>query len=297
MRSGKAAVDTIAPDSVFHSSCNALFEARVAKVERVSPGFRRVTLQGPDLRRFASTGRDQRIKIMLPNLQGVYPPGFVGLAEPLPERLWRKRWRTLDARERPVLRSYTPVAVRQDAGEVDIDVFLHATAGFASTWALQAGSGDFVMISGPDALSDGDPLYGIQWRPGPAESVLLAGDETTFPALRGIVDDLSPGTQAQLIVEVGDQADLGRFAVLPEDVRLQVAFRGAAAGGTVLRTAVGVWAEANSRRAKAMGASFYAWMATESVQVARMRRDLVTHGFTLDRIHTQGYWHDRPRQP
>ena len=42
------------------------FPVRVARLQRLSPSFLRVTFTGPDMADFASNGFDQRIKVMLP---------------------------------------------------------------------------------------------------------------------------------------------------------------------------------------------------------------------------------------
>lgn len=117
----------------FDASPNALFETRVAAVGRVSPGFVRLTLHGPQLAHFVAHGPDQRIKLLVP--QDRYPEAFAPRAEPVPEREWRATWRELPDAGRPVLRSYTPSAVRTTDHEVDVDVFVHARPGPASRWA------------------------------------------------------------------------------------------------------------------------------------------------------------------
>ncbi|WP_224386201.1 siderophore-interacting protein [Pseudonocardia sp. ICBG1293] len=147
--------------TAFAGSPNVLFAARVLAVGVLSPGFRRIVLGGPALSRFAPHGRDQRIKLLVPPDDGypaVLEPGLV-------EHEWRARLRALPAQIRPVMRSYTPAAVRPDRGEVDLDVFGHARPGPASAWAAAARPGDAVLLSGPDARR-GNPDHGVQWPPG-----------------------------------------------------------------------------------------------------------------------------------
>jgi NADPH-dependent ferric siderophore reductase len=283
-------------ETSFRTSYNALFDGTVKETRHISPGFIRVTVSGPHLKRFAPTGRDQRIKIFLPNESGTYPGSFNQPAEPVTEAEWRAAWRSLDAQLRPVLRSYTPVAVRPAIGEVDLDVYLHGSPGPASLWALNAMPGDRIPISGPDVLSSGDALYGIQWRPGPAKRVLLAGDETAYPAIRGILDSLSPGTTGDVFVEVGEAEDLERFRSLPGGLELHAIPRCAARGGVLLCAAIDEWAASHAAPASALGDSFYAWLTTESSRVAGMRESLIRRGIPRSQVHAQGYWHDRPRR-
>jgi NADPH-dependent ferric siderophore reductase len=290
----------------FQTSTNALFDTRVARVLRLSPGFVRITLTGDGLERFADHGRDQRIKIMVPG--GSYPAVFdaAALHRTVPhgtllhETVWRQRWKDLPPSDRPVLRSYTPSAVRPSVREVDLDFYVHERPGPASSWAVGARSGERLLISGPDTEA-GNPLHGIQWRPGAATRVLLAGDETAYPAIQGVAQHLPPGVSADVILEAGDPADVEWLASSLDGHRVTVCRRrgvsGGLRGGEALRDGVASWAGANGQAAAAAGEGFYAWLATESSQVARARDALHQAGISLTRIHAQGYWNDRLRTP
>ena len=276
----------------FQNSANALFDTRVAQVLRLSPGFVRITLTGPGLERFADHGRDQRIKIMVPG--GPYPSVFDdGL---LHEAVWRQSWRNLPPSDRPVLRSYTPSAVRPASLEVNLDFYVHERPGPASSCAVAARTGDRLLVSGPDVQAD-NPLHGIQWRPGSATRVLLAGDETAYPAIQGIARHLPPGVTAEVILEAGDPADVEWLATSLDGHRVTVCRRGGVRGGAALRDGVAGWAGAHGHAAAAAGEDFYAWLATESSQVAQARDTLHQAGIDLARIHAQGYWNDRLRAP
>ena len=76
----------------------------------------------------------------------------------------------------------------------------------------------------------------------------------------------------------------------PVEVRL----RGGAPGGTVLTAMVGDWLAGHGPAATSAEANFYAWTATESSRIAEVRRLLTEAGIDPERVHTQGYWHDRP---
>ena len=60
--------------------------------------------------------------------------------------------------------------------------------------------------------------------------------------------------------------------------------------------AVRDWAAEHGRSAADAGTGFYAWCATESATVARVRAELVAAGIERSRVHAQGYWHDRARR-
>lgn len=274
----------------FLDSPNALFGATVRTVSRLSPGFTRATLAGPQLAHLVPRGQDQRIKILL--APGAYPPE---LDRPLlPEAEWRRAWRDLPPDRRPVLRSYTVSSARPDAQELDIDFFHHATEGPACAWARRAQPGDRLLVSAPDARRD-TGRHGVQWDPGSAGRVLICGDETAFPAVRGIVRELPTDVAAEVLVEAADPRDA---EWLRDDVgdRLVVVPRASGQrGGDPLVAAVEVWARDNGAAAAAVGDGFYAWCATESQRVARIRSLLGSAGIRPDRVHVQGYWNDRPR--
>jgi NADPH-dependent ferric siderophore reductase len=275
----------------FLQSPNVLFDTVVQGTRRLSPGFVRVTLGDPSLADFAPYEQDQRIKILLPDSDGAYPDGLRGGR---PEHEWRRAWRALPAAERPVMRSYTAHRVRPDQHEIDLDVFIHDPAGPASRWALGASAGDHLLVSGPD-LRRGDPTHGVQWAPGTATTVLLAADETAFPAVDGILRSLGEDVHAHLILEAGDPADLALLQPLPERHRVEVHERGGRAGGDALVDAVERWLRAHGAHVATLGHDFAAWLVTESTRVPLLRAATTAHGINPERVHTQGYWNARPR--
>lgn len=272
-------------------SPNVLFAATLRGAERIAPGFVRLALHGPELERLVPRGLDQRMKLLIS--QGCYP---AELLEPLlPEAEWRRRWRALDPQTRPALRSYTVGAARPERGELDIDVYVHAEPGPASAWSLAARPGDPLLLSAPDARREWG-LHGVQWRPGPAERMLLAGDETAYPAIAGILRSLAPGHRVDVVLEAGDRADVALVEPYLGGASLDVRMRAAGVpGGLPLERGVAAWAAEHGADAAALGERFFAWTATETGRVARIRSLLTAVGIRSDRAHAQGYWNDRPR--
>ncbi|WP_017539659.1 siderophore-interacting protein [Nocardiopsis halophila] len=276
----------------FTASPNVLFDTRVCAVRRPSPGFVRLTLTGPALDRFGPYGLDQRIKILVP------PDGRIpeGLGGGLPsEAEWRARWRALPAPERPLMRSYTVAGVRPGDREVDVDFYLHDHPGPASALAVAARGGERVLLSGPD-VRRGRPGHGIQWDPGPAGHVLIAGDEAAYPAIRGILASLAPSVRAEVVVEAGDPADAAWVARARPGCAPTVVPRAGEEPGAPLQQAIEAWAHGHGAAAAALGADFYAWTAAESTRVARMRDRLRAAGIAPGRIHAQGYWNAKGRR-
>lgn len=274
----------------FLTSPNILFATVVQRVERLSPGFVRVTLAHDSLADFAPYERDQRVKILLPT-DGGYPSTLHG---GLAEYEWRRAWRDLPEDDRPMMRSYTAHRVRPGEREMDLDVFIHEPAGPASQWAIDAEPGTPLLVSGPN-VRRGDPMHGVQWDPGQARAVLLAADETAFPAVHGILASLDESVRATVLLEVGDPADTALLEPLLAGHSAQVHLRRGRPGGVALLAGVERWLDLHGAEAAAAGDDFAAWLVTESSVIPALRAVANRHLIAPERIHTQGYWNARPR--
>jgi len=214
------------------------FAVRLARTERLSESFLRLTFTGEDLDQFAATTLDQRIKFVLPAACGtaVDPTLFDA-----PD--WYATWRSLSDDERPTLRTYTVRAVRPEAKEIDVDVVLHGivpgapaatdcplrslhacvcadAVGPAVRWCATASAGDGLVIIGPNARFEG-PQSGIEWDPpSGAHTYLVAGDETAVPAVSSILESLPAGVRAHVFLEVPTADDVMDLEV-PEGVEVQ----------------------------------------------------------------------------
>lgn len=284
------------------------FHVEVARVQTLSPAFRRVTFTGESLRWFADNGFDQRIKVVLPL------PGC-GLAH-FPEGPdWYAEWRTLPEDRKNPVRTYTVRAVRPHLRELDVDFALHGDGGPASRWAAAACPGQRVVVIGPDSRHTG-PVLGLEWRP-PADAghLLLAGDETAVPAISAIAERLTGEPKATILLEVPQHADMLDLRVAPgvEVTWLPRAGRAARHGELLvpaLRAAVDglvtpaaapvadltdvdvdttlLW-EVPERPAD--GAGLYAWLAGEAGMVKALRRFLVQEiGVDRAAVAFMGYW-------
>lgn len=230
------------------------FPVEVSAVVRISPNFLRITFSGETLDHFAPWGVDQRIKLIFPLPDGSFAD-FGLLADPTPHPShWYAPWKQLPAEERNVLRTYTPSGIRPGERAVDVDILIHNPPGPASLWAQSAEVGDRLGINGPD-IRNGYTGYGIHWNPGPAATLLLAGDETAFPAIANILDSLGEGVDPgsgleELIREWGGRQNPGN-----------------------------------------VNDDLYVRVAGESDAVARIRRYLTKElGIAKERIAFFGYW-------
>ena len=74
-----------------------LFRVRVARIEDITPTFRRFTFTGDDLDRYGDPGFDERLKVVFPSAAA--PLSNVSMGED-----WYEKWRQLPADARPPLR-------------------------------------------------------------------------------------------------------------------------------------------------------------------------------------------------
>lgn len=297
-------------------SATVVARATVSRVERPCPTFARVTFRGDELSEFGTPGKtfDQRIKVLFPPVRGNLPR--------LAAENWYGEWQELAEPDRGALRTYSIRDLRRDTAgtEVVVDFVLHAVPGHtgpASQWASAAAPGDEVLLVGPrSGRFDGG---GIEFEPGAASLVLLAGDETAAPAIARILEDASPDLVGEAFIELPRKAD--RLAVnAPEGVQVHWLGREGAAQGSglvpsVLRSlgmrevvssgtstefeAELVWETPGFSalgepldKASAAGERYY-WIAGESRVVTRLRRHLVRDlGVHRSQVAFMGYWRE-----
>lgn len=232
------------------------FDVTVTAVQDLSPNFRRITFGGYCLRGFGVSGKtlDLRIKLMIPSLDAD------GRTLPLPsfntgDTAWYQEWLAIDPSVRGSMRTYTVRNERLDSvyPEIDVDFVMHVdggavhmTGGPAANWALAAKPGDSVTIIGPNNRAahcvTAETYSGIEWRPGLAHRVLLAGDETAVPAISAILESLSAGITGHAFLEVPEPGDFQDLAT-DADIEITWLARGASLGrsrshGELLKQAV-----------------------------------------------------------
>lgn len=175
-----------------------LEELEVTTVERLSPSFVRVELGSPALAHFGVDGPtyDQRIKLIFPH--GDRPlPSFEGADEG-----WMREWFARPAEERGHMRTYTLREVRGSGVDTRfvVDFVLHEDShGPGSSWAARAQVGDRIVTMCPRA---GAPFGGIEFVPGAATRLLIAGDETAVPAAAAILAQLPHDARGAAYLEV-----------------------------------------------------------------------------------------------
>jgi NADPH-dependent ferric siderophore reductase len=229
------------------------FEVTVTSVQELSPNFRRITFGGYSLRDFGVHGdtMDLRIKLMIPSLAEDGTPLPLPVFE-MSESGWYREWLAMDPAVRGSMRTYTVRRSRLDSvyPEIDVDFVMHfdseGNGGPAANWALNAKPGDAITIIGPNNRAahcvTAEVYSGIEWRPGMAQRVLLAGDETAVPAISAILENLPSYMTGHAFLEVPEAGD---FLDLKTDADVEITWlaRGAAIGrsrphGDMLQEAV-----------------------------------------------------------
>jgi len=293
-----------------------LEEVAAVRVDRISPSFVRVELGGPALADFGVEGPlyDQRVKLVFPAERGL--PSVAGA-----DGTWLATWRQRPVEERGHMRTYTVREVRGSGRDTRlvVDFVLHeadGTAGPGSAWAAAARVGDRVVVLAPRR---GCAFGGIEFVPGAAGRVLVAGDETAVPAAAGILAGLPPHRRGAVFLEVPVTADVQRL-VGPPGVEVVWLPRDGAPLGSLLGPAVLAHLGAGSAieepaevdpdlwetpsysssgepvaTAPAGGSShlddLYAWIAGEAGVVTALRRVLVRElGMDRRQVAFMGYW-------
>jgi NADPH-dependent ferric siderophore reductase len=294
-------------------------------VDRVSPTFVRVTFGGDALREVGNPGRtlDQRIKLIFPSASG----GLPALAD---EAEWYAAWLAIPEDARGSMRTYSirDLLVAED-GETSlvVDFVLHLAAGAtgpASLWASRAAVGDELLVVAPRrGRLDGG---GIEFEPGGAGTVLLAGDETAAPAIARILEELPADARGVAFIEVPVPADRLDVAA-PAGIELRWLPRGEALHGTALIPAVLAYLDERAQVSaediapeehgggagaeqllwetphySGLGEALeveadpdhherYFWIAGESGVVTTLRRHLVRElGIARSQVAFMGYW-------
>ena len=300
------------------------YRARVESVVHLSEHFMRVTFFGEEFSSFGTDKLDQRVKIVFPVAGHGLPD--VGAEDPacIDAGNWYELWRALPDEVRSPFRTYTVRTIEPEARLLAIDFVVHddeeaagtaGTGGPAAAWLRTAAIGDEVIVVGPDARSIHSGI-GIDWHPGSATQLLLAGDETAAPAICSILESLSPECSGHVFIEIPTAADVLPVSA-PLGVEVTWLSREHDRVGALLIPALADWAMANSGivdAAKAprpqeiaeidvdvetlwdspeapQQAGFYAWLAGESAAIKTIRRLLVTqHGIDRKRVAFMGYW-------
>ncbi len=220
--------------------------------ETLSPGFVRLTLGGPELAGFVSTGFDDHVKLILPQA-GQEKPNLPTIVDGRPH---------IEG-VRPTMRDYTPICYDADMHTLQIDFAVH-DGGPAVDWALKAPLGQWVGLAGPRGSMQ--VSTGLDWH-------VLLGDETAMPAIERRLAELPAGMHAIVRVQIADPADQRAWTSLAV---LDCAF-------------VHSLPQAVEQLVLPAGTGFV-WGAGENALMSVLRAPLLSKGVDARHIRLSAYW-------
>lgn len=169
----------------------------VKSAETVSGCFKRIVLNGDELKGFTSRGFDDHIKLFFPANPGdvIVPPTATedGIA-------WGEG-------PRPVNREYTPLHFDAQTRELTLDFYIH-DGGVASEWANNAKPGDKLIIGGPRGSLIIPTTY--RWQ-------LYLCDETGLPAVKRRLRELKEAAVNAKITVLVKVKDVSCISYLDEE--------------------------------------------------------------------------------
>ena len=246
----------------------------VTEVVDVAPWLRRLTVRSPGLEGHAVLGPDEFVGLVMPR-PGTSLPDLSSVDGPNPRPVLGE----LPEKVRPEVRWYTVRAHRPDLAELDIEVVLHPEGevdeGPGATWVRH-------LVPGAEvAVQTGTTCY---HPPSTARNRLVAGDETAYPALAGIIEEATrTGSEAELHVFL----EVERAGVVPElprppRGRVTLVERGDRRPGEALLAAV---------RAAELPSPDHGWVCGEQELAASVRRHLIAdRGVARTSVYFCAYW-------
>lgn len=251
---------------------HACVPATVLAGEWAAPQLRRLTLHAPGLSGwYEPFGPDEFVGLVMPR-RGTTLPDLSGVSGPNPRPVIGE----MPEDVRPDVRWYTVRAHRPDLAELDIEVVLHPAGevdeGPGARWVRLARPGDEL------AVQTGTTCY---HPPADARVQVIAGDETAYPSMVGIVEAArGRGVELHLLLET----DPGALPDLPQPERgsVTVVERAGRRAGDALLEAL---------EAADLPSPDYGWVAGEQELAAGVRRHLVRErGVARTAVYFCAYW-------
>lgn len=252
-------------------------ELQVAGIEDITPGMRRITLTGEQLRShnafgveappLVSNGFDDDIRIIFPDPATGERPCPITREDATV--LWQDDVKNL-------FRTYTVRSFDANRGHLIIDFARHGH-GLAEEWSAHARLGDPVYIAGPKS-SAALPTH-TPW-------LLLLGDETAIPAIARCVESLPAGYRAVAIIEVATRADIQG---LDFAAQVEIIWQVRDEGGDFVAKVVEWYAEHPEWAVDRAGMP-YVWAAGEAGRLKPIRRWIRDLGVPRENVEITGYW-------
>ncbi|KJS43991.1 MAG: hypothetical protein VR71_08180 [Roseovarius sp. BRH_c41] len=229
---------------------------RVCEMRRLSPSYRRLIVEGPDLGRFAAGGHHLRLLF-----------GPEGAGWPRLDVQGVTQWPGgLTAWHRPVYTIRRIIHGTGQAARLEIDIFLHA-GGRTTGWTERVTPGTILGLTGPGGA--GAPSAG--W-------LGLVGDETALPVIARILAEAPDGTRGSATLFVPERGDIRPLAH-PAGLVVTWVLRG---GQTGPLDALRALAPPPDDR--------HVFFAAERTEATEARLWLTSQGFDRSSFTAAGYW-------
>ncbi|WP_162558735.1 siderophore-interacting protein [Robertkochia solimangrovi] len=156
---------------------------QVKRMERLTPNYVRIVLEGNDLVKFREARAGDNNKLLIP---------------PAPEVEFELPDSPREKGEGFVIRTYTLRKLDFEKGEMLVDFVMHGDNGPASLWASRAQPGHKIGVYMKVKTK---PLFQK------ADSYLLIGDHTALPVISVILEDLPATATGRAVLEVHSEED------------------------------------------------------------------------------------------
>ncbi|MBL1419040.1 MAG: siderophore-interacting protein [Alphaproteobacteria bacterium] len=253
------------------------FDIKIIAKTQLSPSFTRFTFHGEGVQNMLTHAPDQWIKLFIPDANG-HAPKITS----------QEQYKSLDAAQRPPMRTYTVRHLRPELHEMDIDFVIHGDEGPASAWAIKAKIGDVIQMRAHCHSVFTKPAGCIWLPPQNTTEFLLIADETAIPAAIGILEALSQyktSPKVTAYLEVPHKDDRLDTPVWPElELNWLVRKQGSHQYNQLLIDAAEKLELPNHD-------NFYAWIAGETAAIRHIRLHLTDDkNLNKESLAFQGYW-------
>ena len=242
---------------------------RVARVQDITPHFRRVVLTGADLQDFPQNCQGDHIKLLISES-----------SQTLSVNATHEEQVTTITKisQNAIKRIYTVAEYDAQNQELSVDFVLHGDNGPASAWASRATEGHLIGVIGPK----GRERFVLS-----ADWFLLAGDLSGLAAMKSVIKALPKSAQGYIFIEVESAADVQQLEK-PDDVKLEwfVRHHTSASKSRLLYDAV--------KNLEWQSGRLSVTLAGESEQVIMIRKYLRTEkSMSHDMMYAIPYWKDK----
>ncbi|WP_339760704.1 siderophore-interacting protein [uncultured Sulfitobacter sp.] len=233
--------------------------ATVASLERISPSYTRIVIDGPDLARFTEGSLHFRL-LLGPDGAG-WPEIDAGGVTTWPGG-------GMSAWHRPVYTTRSFELGADGAARLAFDVFLH-DGGRVTEWTRDLAVGTEIAITG--AGGGGRATNETKWH-------CLIGDETAMPVIARMLERLPLDAEGVAMVIIPDAKD-AQDLIHPDGVSLNWVLRGENTNPTNILSQI-----------ELPDQDRFVYVAAERDEVAEARRYLKEHGLAKNEASCFSYW-------